>query len=190
MKRSSFLLILALLFSLSFGTEYPFAQTFSGAKEASATSECALTLAEAPALLGMRLGMSLNETRAAAPNLGLGRKILKANGVSTSLSSRPNEEAEGVINSFLDDRLFEIDVLYSRANKLNGTQEFIREFSKKFNLPEQAWTKATGSQNYLLTCQGFTIEARDQNHIVLSAAAAGAEKQKRADEIAIIKGKN
>jgi hypothetical protein len=190
MKRAFYLLPLALLFSLSFGAVNLQCQTALADKERKTTAECALTVRDAPELFGMRLGMSLDETKAVAPNLGLSRRIRKANGISTSLSSKPNEEAEGVVNSYLDDKLFEIDVLYNSANKWNDTLEFIQEFSRKFNLPNQAWTKVMGSQNYLLICQGFTVEARDQNHIVLSDTMAGAENRKRAEETAILNGKN
>lgn len=172
MKRSFSLLPFALLFSMSLGAENQNGQTTAEPNALKEAEKCALTILEAPALLKMRLGMSLEETKAAAPNLGLSRRIQKANGVSKSLSSKPDDEVEGVVNSYLDDKLFEIDILYRPANRWKETFEFVREFSGKFNLPEQLWMKMGDSNNYLLTCQGFTIEIRDRNHIVLSGAAA------------------
>ncbi|MDQ4123857.1 MAG: hypothetical protein M3209_20655 [Acidobacteriota bacterium] len=165
-------------------------QTLLEKAQPKSPAKCDLTIRDAPALLGMRLGMSLEETKRAAPNQEFSRRIRKANGVSTSLSSKPTEEAGGVVNSFLDDKLFEIDILYSSAKNWDNTTEFIREFSRIFNLPEDAWEKKASGNRYSINCQGFTIVAIDKNHIILSDANVGAESRKRTDEIAVVKNNN
>lgn len=195
MKPSRFLFQIALLIPLLAGIENPRAQS-RDADSVPASSQCSLTLAEAPALLGMRLGMTYEETRVAAPSLELSRRKRKENGISTSLSSKSYEEAEGVVNSYLDDKLFEISVLFGSTSQPKNTAEFVREFSKKFNLPLQAWSKKSNENRYSMTCNGFTVEASEQNQIakqnqiVITNTDSKKEIKRRADEVAAIKGNN
>lgn len=187
MKPSRFLFQIALLIPLLAGIENTPAQTRDiGSNTAGA--QCNLTLKEAPALFGVRLGMTYEEIKAAAPNLGLGGKKRKENGFSTSMTSKPNDEANGVVTNYLDDKLFEISVLF--GSKSQNTADFVQEFSKKFNLPLQGWSKKPTENRYSMTCNGFTVEASEQNQIVITNTAGKSEIKKRADEIAALKGNN
>jgi hypothetical protein len=179
MKPSNLILQLAVLVALSLGAQTMSGQAASRPEDAKPAAPCTLTLKDAPALLGMQLGMTLEQTRAAAPNLELSSRRRKPNGVSISLSARANEEAEGVVNSYLNDRLFEIDILYNSRSQWNSTADFVLNLSRKLNLPPDAWTRDAGKTFYTLTCDGFTIEVSNLNHVMLYDKAVKAEVMKR-----------
>jgi hypothetical protein len=188
MKPSRFLIAFALLVPSLAGFEAARAQS-SDKNANDAGLQCTLTVQQAPALFGMRLGMTHEQIKAAAPNLGLGRKIRKENGISTSLST-PNNEAEGVVNKYLDDKLIEIDILFGTKFQASGMWDFVLAFSKKFNLPTEAWKKKPTENRYALNCNGFTIEAWEPNHIVLFDSAAQDEIKKRVEQIAVLRKSN
>lgn len=182
MKTSLFLLLVALLFPLSLAAQNFGAQTTQNLKE-SKPAEHISTPKDSPELLGLRLGMSIEETREAAPNLGLSNKKRRNEiGVSFSLSSRPNDEAAGVVNTYLDDKLVEIDILFNPPIKWSSITEFVRELSMKLNLPLNAWKIDGSNARYTSMSNDFTIEIRDLNHVILSDKAAKTEIKRRMTE--------
>lgn len=172
------MLYFAVLIAFSLGGQTMSGQAASSPEDAKPAAQCTLTLKDAPALLGMQLGMSLEQTRAAAPNLELSSRRRKPNGVSISLSARASEEAEGVVNSYLGDKLFEIDILYNSGSKWNSTADFVLNLSGKLNLPPDAWTR-DAVKTYYMTCDGFVIEVSNLNHVIMYDKAVKAEVMSR-----------
>lgn len=190
MKPPSFLLAFALATLLWSGVQNLSGQSFPGNNVSKPQPECTITLKDAPEMVGMRLGMSLEETIAAAPDLVLSAKKKRNSiGVSTSLSSKQSNDVAGVVNRYLNDILVEIDILFTPAVKWNNTMELIVEISRKFNLPQNAWKADLTNSNFTLICDGFLIEILDKNHLVLSDRAAKAEIKKRMEEYEELKKK-
>jgi len=134
---------------------------------------CELKAAQAPALRGFRLGMSLREATASFPDCVLpdadscGRLNISFNAADGSLRAyaRRPEEFEGVTRialTFLDGRLTYVRVTYDRATVWRNTGEYLASLSNSFRLPS-SWYKAghgmTADDAHMIGCDGFKVVA-------------------------------
>jgi len=133
--------------------------------------ECALKLADAPALRGLKLGMSLREVTAHFRRFQVpetdacGRLNLdfnEARGALSGLALRPRE-LTGISRlrlTFVDERLAYIRVTYARESAVSNPQEFRAALSASLSLPGK-W-RATGSGDnwdhaHIVGCDGFKV---------------------------------
>jgi Trypsin-like peptidase domain/Ankyrin repeats (many copies) len=136
-------------------------------------SECALKLADAPALRGFKLGMSLREVTARFHRFTMpetdscGRLNLdfnEARGALSSLALRPRE-LTGISRlrlTFVDERLAYIRVTYARESTVSNPQEFRAALSASLSLPDK-WRVTGGGDNWdhahVIGCDGFKVMA-------------------------------
>jgi hypothetical protein len=130
-------------------------------------------LAQAPALRGLQLGMSLREVSARFPRYvvpsadSCGRSNLTFNAVDGTLRAyvkRP-EEFQGVSRlsmAFLDERLVYVRVTYGRDTVWRNTGEYLATLSSSLGLPT-SWYKAgdgvTADNAHMIGCDGFKVVA-------------------------------
>jgi outer membrane protein TolC len=100
---------------------------------------CPLTMAQAPEIGGLRLGMSAAQASALFPSLKLSPpdKV----GVSNAILNRGDlsrnqffEGAQTVLLQFMEDRLYFIHVGYPITNKWNSKDEFVSTVAQKLNI--------------------------------------------------------
>jgi hypothetical protein len=134
-------------------------------------SACALKLADAPALRGFKLGMSLREVttrfrRFTVPETDTcGRLNLDFNealGALSGLALSPRE-LTGISRlrlTFADERLAYIRVTYSRESAVSNSQEFRAALSTSISLPGK-WRATGGEDNWdhahVIGCDGFKV---------------------------------
>ncbi|HKQ99523.1 MAG TPA: TolC family protein [Pyrinomonadaceae bacterium] len=137
---------------------------------------CSLDASQAPAIAGLRLGMSLNQAQALFPSLlaqadesGIMRATLRA----AELGTQPREPylagVDDVELEFRDNRLTYIRVDYPVTNRWESTDEFLAELAPKLNL-RGTWKlfydwehkeirDAKELRDLALECKGFRISA-------------------------------
>ena len=153
-----------------------------------AQQPCSRSLGEAPALVGFRLGMSIEQTQTA---LGSRFKIPKKKTGEGSLfqnfsGEQPPANLSGVHALFLrffDFKLFQIEIFYEESAKPNKLVEFTEALSTDFAMPPAAWTIEKGRA--VLDCGDFTVTADTllNPHVELTDDAAyNAFKAKREGE--------
>lgn len=136
-------------------------------------SECTLKLADAPALRGFKLGMSLREVTARFRRFQMpetdscGRLNLdfnEARGALSNLALRP-PELTGISRlrlTFVDERLAYIRVTYSRESTVSNPQEFRAALSASLSLSGK-WRVTGGGDNWdhahVVGCDGFKVMA-------------------------------
>jgi hypothetical protein len=135
--------------------------------------QCELNQAQAPALRGFRLGMTLREVAARFPRYALpqadvcGRLHVSFNlldGTLRAFARRP-EEFEGVsrVNAaFFNDRLAYVRVTYDQGTKWRSTDEYLAALSASLGLPT-SWYKASegiaADNARMIGCDGFKVVA-------------------------------
>lgn len=134
-------------------------------------SECALKLAESPALRGFRLGMSVHEVTARFRKFTVperdscGRLTLdfqEARGTLGGLALRPHDFT-GVSRlrlTFVDERLAYLRVTYSREGAVSNPREFRAALSDSLKLPGKWRAAGDGDdwdQAHVVGCDGFKV---------------------------------
>ena len=135
-------------------------------------ARCLLTLAQAPVIGGLRLGMSTDEALMLFPSLklspvdaaGVSRAILQQKDLS---SNQFLGEAQSVMLQFLEGRLFFVGVGYPVTNRWASKDEFLAFMSQRLNItgewkPFYDWqdknvTDAETLRDFGLECAGFRL---------------------------------
>ncbi len=126
---------------------------------------CNLTLAQAPALRGFRLGMSAKEFKARYPSVEV-REIDEVGGAKAEIFSNDSaskidkaelKDVESITLLFADDRLESISVRYTNIIKWESADQFVSTISKALNLPG-TWKSVEWWQESL-QCDGFRATA-------------------------------
>lgn len=134
-------------------------------------SECKLKLAQAPAIRGIRLGMSVDQVLAQIPgseaDSDLLARLSRDNFGSRSASVAPGnyvtskEKFAGIssINlAFLDGRLLSFQVRYGEP-EWRSREQFVARVAEVLNLPGVgAWRESNNA--LALACDGFEISAQ------------------------------
>lgn len=102
-------------------------------------STCALTIAQAPSIGGLRLGMSMDEATTLFPSLKLSPpdKVGVSNAILNRNELARNQFFEGVqtvLLQFAEGHLFYIHVHYPVTNRWNSKDEFISVIAQKLNI--------------------------------------------------------
>lgn len=137
-------------------------------------SPCTLSLAQAPNIGGLRLGMSFAQAGVLFPGLKLSPpdKV----GVSNAILNRKDisgnqffEEAQTVLLQFMEDRLYFIHVGYPVTNRWNSKDAFISMLAQKLNVtgdwkPFYNWQDknvrtAEDLRSAAIECTGFRLSA-------------------------------
>lgn len=136
------------------------------AGKAGLPAACGLTLREAPALRGLRLGMSAAEASAKlgglAPTPGrCGLSTLYAAG--SRLSAAQGFEGVGAVRLvFLDGKVVYLHVAYGREFPFRSFDEYLSTLSSSLGLP-LVWRRAAGYPGveaaHAMTCDGFVVAA-------------------------------
>lgn len=168
----------------------------AAASAASGQGACTLTLAQAPAVSGLRLGMKAEEVLALFPGSRTDREVRAAMlspasrfGVSgltikpEKYSSKAKFPRVSVITlAFLDGRVYTINVHYN-GPEYKHVDEFLGRFLEGKKLPAaHAWEPYVGMDTQLktLTCKGFELkvfaggkQVHNINYVELTDVAAG-----------------
>jgi outer membrane protein TolC len=139
------------------------------------TAACTVDEPGAPALLGLRLGMSLAEVRSrirdlpAAPAGGVARLELAGAALGAPPSDDPGFAVEHVSLGLLDGRVYDVRVVFSGAVEWETKDAFVAAASERLGLPGPwkpyyDWTsKRLESEEDLrdlaVECRGFRIRA-------------------------------
>jgi hypothetical protein len=124
------------------------------------TENCRLSLSDAPALRGFRLGMSPDEAR----NVSGGKLKIKIKREGSFfgyfIEERPPaflRDVRALYLRFFDAKLFQIEIFYEPSASTQTLDEFTAQISAQTNLPAELWT---GGQNRAaVTCDEFSIVA-------------------------------
>jgi ankyrin repeat protein len=128
---------------------------------------CNVTLANSPALIGLRLGMSASEVSARLGGLRPtpGRCGLSTLSVSGNRLSALGKNFEGVASLslvLLDGKVSYVNVTYGRELPFASFDEYLASLSSTLGLPK-AWRRAAGypgvDRAYAVTCDGFVAAA-------------------------------
>ncbi|MFY9558381.1 MAG: hypothetical protein WAV20_06360 [Blastocatellia bacterium] len=145
-----------------------------------AQSKCSLTEATAPAVRGLRLGMSVEQVLALFPNSTKRTEVQDAlrklksappNDEPVYLSFEPATDSRGsqfegvgsVSTGVLKGRVVDFTVIYDGAN-WTSIDQWVAKLSGSLKLPEaREWQVGEGeSPNKILRCSGIEIEAAIQ----------------------------
>jgi outer membrane protein len=151
------------------------AVTTSASTTARPTSAlCPLTIAQAPSVGGLRLGMSVNEATALFPALRLSPPDRV--GVSNAILNRRDlsgnqffEGAQTLLLQFTEGRLYFIHVGYPVTNSWNSNDQFVSTVAQKLNIsgdwkPFYNWQDknvrdASDLRSVGIECTGFRLSA-------------------------------
>jgi hypothetical protein len=127
-----------------------------------AQEECKLTLAEAPTLLNLKLGMSVQDV-----NSVIGRDLkvkVKPEGERTFFKNYIKKRAKGALDgvraiflSFFDGRLYQIELFYQDDYEWPDLGSLLQDYSKAQSFPESFWKVKNGYAN--AQCEGFSLVA-------------------------------
>jgi hypothetical protein len=135
---------------------------------AAAGADCALK--RAPALHGLRLGMTAVEVKKSLADASMfdskrsAANNVKSSAVNISASELTPENGEGVENiylTFVDERVAHIKVTYNSAMRWDGPQDFFARQSETLGLPKPTGTEAIygsgGNERYVIGCGEFKV---------------------------------
>lgn len=137
------------------------------------TPPCTLTLAQAPAIHGIQLGMDIEQVLNFFPGGGDDPNVRQAleksrqanNFGFVQLAIDPNKyvsdskyaDVKRFVLRFLDNRMFGLHVEFNKS-KWNNVDEFISKFNGHLSLPQpDAWHSVDGISAKYLACDGFDI---------------------------------
>lgn len=173
------------------------AGTLTGQSIDQSYTGCNLAREKAPAIRGVKLGMTPDELHALLPGMredykdvlvnarkfpGFGAAFLNANVV--------DKDIEGFNFQLFDDHLVQYTVFYKGPNSVprgpywpNG-DDLIARFADSYHLPDQAnWVADAGVR--ILRCKGFEVRINSSNGAQISVNEPGnpwvAEQKKRRD---------
>lgn len=128
----------------------------------------ACSLRQAPALQGLRLGMTAAEVKKSLADSSMfdsrrsAANSVKSSAVNISASELTEENGEGVENiylTFVDERVAHIKVTYNSAMRWDGSQDFFARVSEKLGLPKPSGTDSIhgsgGNERYAISCGEF-----------------------------------
>ncbi|HEX8773368.1 MAG TPA: hypothetical protein VF735_07145 [Pyrinomonadaceae bacterium] len=122
---------------------------------------------QAPALVGLRLGMTPAEVKESLADSSMFDSRMSANNdvgsraVNVPAADLKPEAGDGIdsVNlTFVDNRLSQIKVTYNSAAQWDGLQDFFARESQKLSLPKPdgALQGSGGNEKYSVKCEGFT----------------------------------
>lgn len=114
------------------------------------TVTCGEVSIKRPELRGLRLGMSVEEVKAAKPTLHILDSRSEV-GEQTAFDTRTDEGVRALRLEFLDGRLKSIKATYDGSVAWNSEQQFLSRLAEAFGLPK--------SWNGFLQCQGLSLTA-------------------------------
>jgi len=128
---------------------------------------CDLRVKDAPALRGLRLGMSVSEVSARLGGLRpqpgrCGLSTLYLDGRQLSAAARGFEGVALVRLIFLDDKVAYLNVGYGREFPFKSFDEYLSTLSSTLVLPGR-WRRVAGAPDFerahAMTCEGFVVAA-------------------------------
>ena len=151
------------------------AQSQAPQQSPSAQSKCSLTVAEAPALRGVKLGMTTEQLFSVFPGSGSNEsnrnslagakdaQLIGSASVSVYENDNPKNERlrdiEGILIKVFDARIVEFSVYYKRGpNWFFNRDDLVAKFSDALHLPAPSDWAAPNGGSKLLKCNGFEIE--------------------------------
>jgi len=133
-----------------------------------AQQPAACGLKQAPALNGLRLGMTATEVKKSLADSSMfdsrrsAANTVKSSAVNISASELSEENGVGVENiylTFVDERVAHIKVTYNSAMRWDGPQDFFARVSENLGLPKPAGTDSIygsgGNERYVISCSEF-----------------------------------
>ncbi len=124
------------------------------------TRNCDSAISDAPTLLGLRLGMSPQETRDVfGGNLKI--KVKKEGTFFQNYIEKkpppflPNVRA--LYLRFFERKLYQIEIFYALQTKRQTLEEFTAGLSNKYNLSPDLWAKKYGTAE--INCTAFSLVA-------------------------------
>jgi hypothetical protein len=124
------------------------------------TEDCRLTLNEAPALRGLRLGMSPDEVR----NLSGGKLKIKIKREGSFfgyfIEEHPPEffnDVRALYLRFFDSKLFQIEIFYELSASVRSLDDFTAQISSQTNLLPVFWKRE--HNRAVILCDGFSLVA-------------------------------
>jgi hypothetical protein len=147
----------------------------SQSQSPSPATKCTLTVAEAPAIRGVKLGMTTEQLFSLFPgsarnefdqrSLAAARQLLSVGSVSFGVgeyNSPHNErlkDVNGIFIQFFDAQIVDFTVQYTRGpNWFSNLDDLVAKFSEALHLPPPSdWTASNGASK-VLKCNGFEIE--------------------------------
>lgn len=140
----------------------------SAQSDAATQPKCTLTVAQAPAIRGFKLGMTVEQIKARFPNADVRRSDdFGSVYVDVDASSVPDVEKVNFDNvayirlGFLDERLVGISIRYQQSAYWQTVRQFVPIISAKYNLNGD-W-QSRDSSNSRLTCNGFEVDVHASN---------------------------
>ncbi|MDQ3633530.1 MAG: hypothetical protein M3405_03350 [Acidobacteriota bacterium] len=125
-----------------------------------AQQKCELTLAEAPTLQNLSLGMSPTEARSI---LGIKVKADKE-GQSTYFQNYIKKKAKGKLTGiraiylrFYDAKLYQIEFFYEQNYRWQNLENLLDDYSSNHNFPREFWLTEYGYAD--ADCNGFSLDA-------------------------------
>jgi hypothetical protein len=144
---------------------------------------CRKALNEAPAIYGLKLGMSFEEVR---PVFGEAKVKPKKTGEGSYFLDfnelPPPERLKGVRVAYLrffDSKLYQIEIFYDDKDQATKLEDFTNQLSTDLNLPSTSWKIKNGLAE--INCGDFVLTADTvlNRHIELTDDAALTEFKKK-----------
>lgn len=124
------------------------------------TENCNLAIADAPTLLGLRLGMSPNE----AKNAFGGKLKIKVKKKGTFFQNYIDKKSPPFLPDvralylrFFEAKLYQIEIFYKPQLKNQTLAEFTERLDTRLNLPPDLWINEYGQAT--LNCDSFSLVA-------------------------------
>lgn len=128
----------------------------------------ACALKQAPALQGLRLGMTAVEVKKSLADASMfdsrrsAANAVKSSAVNISASELTEENGLGVENiylTFVDERVAHIKVTYNSAMRWDGSQDFFARVAETLGLPKPVGSDSIygsgGNERYVVSCNEF-----------------------------------
>lgn len=144
------------------------ASVFAQQSHTAAATAQTCALKQAPALHGLRLGMTALEVKKSLADASMfdskrsAANNVKSSAVNISASELTPENGEGVENiylTFVDEKVAHIKVTYNSAMHWDGAQDFFMRQSEALGLPKPTGTDSIygsgGNEKYVIECGEF-----------------------------------
>jgi hypothetical protein len=143
------------------------ASVVAGQTPSATAGDCKLTVAQAPGIRGLRLGMTIDQTLAVFPSAQadsevrrqLGRDYFGSQSASVDPAKYESKEKFVGVNSinlsFLDGRLTNFSILY-KGPEWKSDEQFAASVAEALNLPGVGSWKPIPN-GLVLSCEGFRI---------------------------------
>jgi hypothetical protein len=144
---------------------------------------CSKVLNEAPAIFGLKLGMSFDEVR---PVFGQAKVKPKKNGEGSYFLDfnelPPPDRLKGVRVAYLrffNNKLYQIEIFYDDKDQSTKLEDFTNKLSTDLNLPSTSWKIKNGLAE--INCGDFVLAADTvlNRHLELTDDAASTEFKKK-----------